>query len=119
MGYLDNFKIDNSGVITGVYSNGTNRVLGQIAMASFTNQGGLEKAGDNTYVQSNNSGLANINVAGVAGKGSLLSGALEMSNVDLTEQFTDMIVTQRGFQANSKTIQTSDTLLETVLSLKR
>ncbi|MBO4758678.1 MAG: flagellar hook protein FlgE [Spirochaetaceae bacterium] len=119
MGYLDNFKIDNSGVITGVYSNGTNRVLGQIAMASFTNQGGLEKAGDNTYVQSNNSGLANINVAGVAGKGSLLSGALEMSNVDLTEQFTDMIVTQRGFQANSKTIITSDTLLETVLSLKR
>lgn len=119
MGYLDNFKIDNSGIITGVYSNGTNRVLGQIAMASFTNQGGLEKAGDNTYVQSNNSGLANINVAGVAGKGSLLSGALEMSNVDLTEQFTDMIVTQRGFQASSKTIQTSDTLLETVLSLKR
>ena len=119
MGYLDNFKIDNSGVITGVYSNGTNRVIGQIAMASFTNQGGLEKTGDSTYVQSNNSGLANINVAGVAGKGSLLSGALEMSNVDLTEQFTDMIVTQRGFQANSKTITTSDTLLETVLSLKR
>lgn len=119
MGYLDNFKIDNSGVITGVYSNGTNRVLGQIAMASFTNQGGLEKAGDNMYTQSNNSGLANINVAGIAGKGSLLSGALEMSNVDLTEQFTDMIITQRGFQASSKTIQTSDTLLETVLSLKR
>ena len=119
MGYLDNFKIDSSGIITGVYSNGTNRTLGQIAMASFTNQGGLEKAGDNTYVQSNNSGLANINVAGVAGKGSLLSGALEMSNVDLTEQLTDMIITQRGFQANSKTITTSDTLLETVLSLKR
>ncbi len=119
MGYLDNFKIDSSGIITGVYSNGTNRTLGQIAMASFTNQGGLEKAGDNTYVQSNNSGLANINVAGVAGKGSLLSGALEMSNVDLTEQLTDMIITQRGFQANSKTIQTSDTLLDTVLSLKR
>ena len=119
MGYLDNFKIDSSGIITGVYSNGTNRTIGQIALASFANDRGLEKAGDNTYVQSNNSGLANINVAGVAGKGSLLSGALEMSNVDLTEQFTDMIVTQRGFQANSKTIQTSDTLLETVLSLKR
>lgn len=119
MGYLENFKIDQSGVITGVYSNGANRTLGQIAMASFANQGGLEKAGENTYVQSNNSGVANVSVSGVAGKGKLIAGALEMSNVDLTEQFTDMIVTQRGFQANSKTIQTSDTLLETVLSLKR
>ncbi len=119
MGYLDNFKIDQSGIITGVYSNGTNRTIGQIALASFANQGGLEKAGDNTYVQSNNSGLANINAAGIAGKGSLLAGALEMSNVDLTEQFTDMIVTQRGFQANSKTIQTADTLLDTVMNLKR
>ena len=119
MGYLDNFKIDASGIITGVYSNGTTRAIGQIAMASFTNQNGLEKAGDNTYVASNNSGLANIGTSGVAGKGSLLAGALEMSNVDLTEQMTDMIVTQRGFQANSKTITTADTLLETVLSLKR
>ncbi|MBR1614102.1 MAG: flagellar hook-basal body complex protein, partial [Treponema sp.] len=90
-----------------------------LAMATFTNQGGLEKAGDNTYVESINSGVANIGVSGVAGKGTLLAGALEMSNVDLTEQFTDMIVTQRGFQSNAKTIQTADTLLETVLSLKR
>ena len=119
MGYLDNFKIDSSGVITGVYSNGTNRTIGQIAMASFTNQQGLEKAGDNTYVESNNSGMARIGESGVAGKGTLMAGALEMSNVDLSEQMTDMIVTQRGFQSNAKTIQTDDTLLETVLSLKR
>ena len=119
MGYLDNFKIDSSGIITGVYSNGTSRKIGQIAMATFTNQGGLEKAGDNTYVESNNSGIANIGESGIAGKGKLLAGALEMSNVDLTEQFTDMITTQRGFQSNAKTIQTSDTMLETVLSLKR
>lgn len=119
MGYLDNFKIDSSGIITGVYSNGTNRTLGQIGLATFTNQGGLEKNGDNTYVESNNSGLARIGTSGIAGKGSLLAGALEMSNVDLTEQMTDMIVTQRGFQASSKTIQTSDTLLDTVLNLKR
>lgn len=119
MGYLENFKIDQSGVITGVYSNGAIRTLGQIAMASFANQGGLEKAGENTYVQSNNSGIANISVSGVAGKGKLIAGALEMSNVDLTDQFTDLIVTQRGFQASSKTIQTSDTMLETVLNLKR
>lgn len=119
MGYLDNFKIDSSGIITGVYSNGTNRTIGQIAMATFANDRGLEKAGDNTYVESNNSGMARIGESGVAGKGSLMAGALEMSNVDLSEQLTDMIVTQRGFQSNAKTIQTADTLLETVLSLKR
>lgn len=119
MGYLENFKIDQSGVITGVYSNGTNRLIGQVAMASFTNPGGLEKAGENTYVVSNNSGLANISPSGIAGKGKLIAGALEMSNVDLAEQFTDMIVTQRGFQANSKTIQTSDQMLQELLTLKR
>lgn len=119
MGYLENFKIDQSGVITGVYSNGTNRLLGQVAMASFTNPGGLEKAGENTFVVSNNSGLANVSPSGVAGKGKLIAGALEMSNVDLAEQFTDMIITQRGFQANSKTIQTSDQMLQELLTLKR
>ncbi len=119
MGYLDNFKIDDSGIITGVYSNGQRRKIGQLALATFANQGGLEKAGENTYVQSNNSGIANIGQSGIAGKGKLRAGVLEMSNVDLTEQFTDMITTQRGFQSNAKTIQTADTLLETVLSLKR
>jgi len=119
LGYLDNFKIDSSGTITGVYSNGTNRVIGQLALATFANDRGLEKAGDSTYVETNNSGQAKIGESGVAGKGSLLAGALEMSNVDLSEQMTDMIVTQRGFQSNAKTIQTADTLLETVLSLKR
>ncbi len=119
LGYLDNFKIDSTGTITGVYSNGTNRVIGQLAMASFTNDRGLEKAGDSTYVASNNSGQASIGESGLQGKGTLLAGALEMSNVDLSEQMTDMIVTQRGFQSNAKTIQTADTLLETVLSLKR
>ena len=119
LGYLDNFKIDASGTITGVYSNGTNRTIGQIALATFANDRGLEKAGDNTYIESNNSGMARIGESGVAGRGTLMAGALEMSNVDLSEQMTDMIVTQRGFQANSKTITTADTLLETVLSLKR
>ena len=119
MGYLDNFKIDSTGIITGVYSNGTNRTIGQIAMATFANDRGLEKAGDNTYVESNNSGMARIGESGTAGKGTLMAGALEMSNVDLSEQMTDMIVTQRGFQSNAKTIQTADTLLETVLGLKR
>ncbi|MDR2519399.1 MAG: flagellar hook protein FlgE [Spirochaetaceae bacterium] len=119
MGYLDNFKIDASGTITGVYSNGSNRTIGQIAMASFTNPGGLEKAGDNAYVVSTNSGAANIGPSGIAGKGKIIAGTLEMSNVDMAEQFTDMIVTQRGFQANSRTIQTADQLLQELLSLKR
>ncbi len=119
MGYLENFKIDQSGQITGVYSNGTNRLLGQVAMASFTNPGGLEKAGESTYVISNNSGDANVSPSGVAGKGKMIAGALEMSNVDLAEQFTDMIITQRGFQANSKTITTSDQMLQELLTLKR
>ena len=119
MGYLENFKIDQSGVITGVYSNGISRDIGQLAMAGFANQGALEKAGDSTYIQSNNSGIANITVSGVMGKGKFIAGTLEMSNVDLTEQFTDMIITQRGFQAGAKTIQTSDTMLDTVLNLKR
>jgi flagellar hook protein FlgE len=119
MGYLDNFKIDQNGIITGVFSNGTNRVLGQVALASFPNQGGLEKAGENTFVQSTNSGIANIGPARIAGKGKIISGTLEMSNVDLADQFVDMIVTQRGFQANSKTIQTADQLLQELLTLKR
>jgi flagellar hook protein FlgE len=119
MGYLDNFKIDQSGVITGIYSNGTTRTIGQIAMASFSNQGGLEKAGDNTFRVSNNSGLANIGPSGIAGKGKINAGVLEMSNVDMADQFVDMIVTQRGFQANSKTIQTADQLLQELLTLKR
>jgi flagellar hook protein FlgE len=119
MGYLENFKIDQSGVITGVYSTGNVRILGQVAMASFPNQGGLEKAGDNNYRISNNSGAANIGPSGIAGKGKIAAGFLEMSNVDMAEQFTDMIITQRGFQANSRTIQTADQLLQELLTLKR
>ena len=88
-------------------------------MASFTNQGGLEKKGDNTYAESINSGMANVGESSTQGKGKIIAGTLEMSNVDLTEQLTDMIVTQRGFESNAKTIQTGDSLLETVLSLKR
>jgi flagellar hook protein FlgE len=119
MGYLENFKIDNSGTITGVYSNGVSRLIGQVAMASFANQEGLEKAGDNNFVESNNSGLANISASGIAGKGKIVAGTLEMSNVDMAGEFTNLIVTQRGFQANSKTIQTADQLLQELLTLKR
>ncbi len=119
MGYLEDFRIDQSGTITGVFSNGNNRSLGQVALATFRNPGGLEKGGETTFVESINSGIADIGSVGVAGKGKIIAGALEMSNVDLAEQFTDMIVTQRGFQASSRTIQTSDQMLQEVLTLKR
>lgn len=119
LGYLEDYRIDQSGVITGIYSNGTNRAIGQLALASFINPGGLEKNGENNYVVTINSGDPLIDPPGAAGKGKILAGTLEMSNVDLAEQFTDMIVTQRGFQANSRTIQTSDQMLQEVLTLKR
>ncbi|MEI6874721.1 MAG: flagellar hook protein FlgE [Spirochaetota bacterium] len=119
MGYLDSFKIDQTGGVTAVYSNGSNRTIGQIALASFTNPNGLEKVGETNFAQSNNSGMANVGPSGIAGKGKVVAGTLEMSNVDLADQFTDMIVTQRGFQANSRTIQTADQILQELLSLKR
>lgn len=119
MGYLEDFQVDQSGIITGIFSNGNNRSLGQVALATFRNPGGLDKVGDTNFQESINSGLADIGTVGVAGKGTIIAGALEMSNVDLAEQFTDMIVTQRGFQANSRTIQTSDQMLQEVLTLKR
>jgi flagellar hook protein FlgE len=119
MGYLENIKIDSTGAITGVYDNGSSRIIAQVALATFPNQGGLEKAGDNTFRMSNNSGMANIGASGVAGKGKIVAGALEMSNVDMSDAFVDMIVTQRGFQANSRTIQTADQLLQELLTLKR
>ncbi len=119
MGYLQDFRIDQSGTITGIYDNGTNRSIGQLALATFVNPGGLEKAGENNYMVSINSGDADIGSVGTSGKGKIIAGALEMSNVDLAEQFTDMIVTQRGFQANSRTITTSDQMLQELLTLKR
>ena len=94
--------------------------LRQIAVAQFANASGLEKIGDNCYQSTLNSGeFDGIGVEISADGGSILSGELEMSNVDLSSQFTDMIVTQRGFQANSRVITTSDTLLEELINLKR
>ncbi len=119
MGYMESFNIDNSGMITGVYSNGTKQPIGQMAVAVFTNNQGLTASGENMYEVSNNSGLPNVGPASQAGRGKIVAGTLEMSNVDLSDAFTDMIVTQRGFQANSRTIQTTDQMLQEVISLKR
>ena len=119
MGMLEGFSFDDSGQITGVFTNGNRKTLGQVALAKFANAGGLEKAGDTLFVESNNSGAANIGVAAAEGRGSIKAGTLEMSNVYFSEQFTDMIVTQRGFQANARTITTADQLLQEVIALKR
>ena len=119
MGYMEGFNIDNSGVLTGVYSNGVKQAIGQVSMAVFTNPGGLTAVGENLFEVSNNSGLANIGEANQGGRGKIVAGALEMSNVDLSDQFTDMIITQRGFQANSRTITTSDQMLQELINLKR
>ncbi len=119
LGYLQDYSINTEGEIRGVYTNGVNKLLGKIALSRFTNPGGLEKVGGTLFQQSINSGEARIGESGVAGYAVMQEGALEMSNVDLTTEFTDMIVTQRGFQANSKTIQTSDQLLQEILTLKR
>jgi flagellar hook protein FlgE len=117
-GTLQSFRIGNDGVITGVFSNGKSRAVGQIAMASFNNPPGLEKAGGSTYRMSADSGLPQIGVPGTGGRGMLAAGSVEMSNVDLSQEFSNLIIAQRGFQANSKVITTSDDLLQTLINLK-
>jgi flagellar hook protein FlgE len=119
MGYMEAFSIDNSGKIIGLYTNGVQQELAQVALAIFTNPAGLNKAGDTLYAYSMNSGDVMIGESGIGGRGKINAGILEMSNVDLSDQFTDMIVTQRGFQANSRTITTSDQMIQEVLGLKR
>ncbi len=119
MGALETFTIDSTGTITGVYSNGLTQVIGQVALASFSNPGGLIKAGENLYTESNNSGIKQVGEAATGGRGRISPGTLEMANVDLSQEFTSMIVTQRGFQANSRVITTSDEMLQELVNLKR
>ena len=118
-GSLQGFELSNDGTITGTYSNGLRQNLGQLSMASFNNPSGLEKAGNSSFRVAQNSGEAMIGVAGAGGRGILNSGALEMSNVDLSEEFTSLIVAQRGFQANSRVITASDEILQDLVNLKR
>ncbi|MDR7392288.1 MAG: flagellar hook protein FlgE [Armatimonadota bacterium] len=118
-GSLESFAIDGNGVITGLYSNGRTQVIGQVALALFANPGGLLKAGSNLYAESSNSGPVAVGEAGTGGRGALTAGALEMSNVDLAQEFTSMITAQRGFQANARVITTSDELLQELISLRR
>jgi len=118
-GQLQNFSIDRTGLITGAFTNGTNVVLAQIVLADFNNPAGLLRVGDNMYGISGNSGGAVNGYALEGSQSTLTSGALEMSNVDLAQEFTSMIIAQRGFQANSRVITNSDEMLQEVVNLKR
>ncbi len=117
-GSLTTFTVGQAGDITGVYSNGYKQPLGQIALASFSNPSGLSKAGGNLFSASANSGTPNIGTPDSAGRGQIATGFLEGSNVDLAQQFTNMIMAERGFQANSRVITTSDEILQDLVNLK-
>jgi len=118
-GTLDDIFIGDSGLITGVFTNGVNKDLAQIAVASFANPGGLLKAGDSFYKPSLSSGIAQEGRPGTGTMGSIASSTLEMSNVDLAQSFTEMIIAQRGFQVNARVITTSDEMLQEMVNLRR
>lgn len=117
--YLQSYNIDNTGAIVGTYDNGRSYQLGRVALTSFNNPDGLEKSGSNLYIATANSGGAILGAPSEDGYGVIRSGFLEMSNVDLANEFTDMIVTNRAYQANSRAITTSDEMLQELLNLKR
>jgi flagellar hook protein FlgE len=119
MGFLQAFTITPDGTLVGVFSNGLKQPLAQIALAAFNNPPGLEKVGNSDYRATVNSGAPQLGSAAGGGRGSLQSSTLEMSNVDLAQEFTNLVIAQRGFQANSKVITTSDELLQDLVNLKR
>ncbi|WP_350344956.1 flagellar hook-basal body complex protein [Proteinivorax tanatarense] len=113
------FDISQDGSVVEIEEDGTVNPLGRVGVSYFNNPAGLLRTGDNLYTPSANSGEANIGIPGSENLGVIYSGAIEMSNVDLSKEFTDMIITQRGFQANSRIITTSDELLNELINLKR
>ena len=119
IGVLQNFTIGRDGIVSGVFSNGMTQFLGQVSLAQFNNPSGLAKSGNNLLTATPNSGVAVIGAPMTGGFGRLSAGFLESSNVDLATEFAEMIVAQRGFQANSRIITTSDELLQELVQLKR
>ena len=118
-GTLESVSIDSSGKIVGKFTNGQTQDLAQVATATFTNPGGLNRAGGSLFTESGNSGFSSIGTSGTGSRGEIQAGTLEMSNIDLADQFSKMIITQRGFQSNSKIITVSDEMLEILANLKR
>ena len=115
---LSSISIDNAGKISATYTNGETSTFAQIAVASFRNVNGLCKVGDNLYAETGSSGSAAVGVAGSGGHGTISSSTLEQSNVDLATELVSMITTERGYQANSKSVSTADEMLQTVLAMK-
>jgi len=118
-GSLTSFAIGADGTITGHYSNGRNDSIGQLELVSFANPGGLERQGQNLFKESVNSGPPQRGVPGTGGRGSLLTGSLEASNVDLAREFTELITAQRGFEASAKIIRIGDEILQTAVNIKQ
>jgi len=118
-GTLESFTLSKDGTLIGLFSNGSKQTIARIALATFVNPGGLEKAGGSSYRQTVNSGDAQVGGPGDGGLGTVAGGMLEMSNVDLSQEFTNLIVAQRGFQANARIITTSDEVLQELTNLKR
>ena len=118
-GTLQSFSLDESGAITGVFNNGLTRILGQVALSDFPNPAGLERDGGNAFRPTINSGLPSVGTALTSSLGKISTGYLEQSNVDLSSEFTNMIVTQRGFQANTKIVSTVDQMLNDVIMMKQ
>ncbi len=118
-GSLQAFSIGADGIVTGIFTNGLTRPLGQIAMSIFPNPNGLERMGTNLWRETNNSGIPVIGQPRNGGRGSINAGFLEQSNVDIGQEFTDLIVTQRGFQANTRVVTTVDEMLQDLLNMKR
>lgn len=118
-GSLSSFSVGTDGVITGLYTNGLTRPLGQMAMAIFPNFSGMERSGANVWRQTDNSGIPVIGTPRSGGRGLINSGFLEQSNIDISNEFTDLIVTQRGFQANTKVVTTVDEMLQDLINMKR
>lgn len=116
---LESYTIDGTGQIIGVYSDGNSYLLGQVGIVQFNNPEGLVKTGSNNYESSNNSGAPEAGLAGGSGNGVIRQGFVEMSNVDLANEFTEMIITSRAYQANSRSITTSDEMLQELINLKR
>ena len=119
MGVLNDFAVGSDGTVVGVYSNGESRALYRLGLAIFANPSGLEKAGNTAFIESANSGIAQVVSPLEGGAGKISGGSLEMGNVDLSEEFVRLIIAQRGFQANARVVTTSDQVLEELVNMKR
>jgi flagellar hook protein FlgE len=116
-GTLQSFSVDSSGVIQGVFSNGKNMAIGQVALATFADLQGLQRAGDNSYFATMSSGTAVVGAPNSGGRGTITGGALELSNVDVATEFSDLIIAQRGYEANAKVVTTMNTITQDTINL--